>query len=61
MPVQELEAEQRCEWIQSEPQRVVQPKACDKNTKTPLEPFVTSTKWIWCGNYFGNDISFFHF
>lgn len=29
--------------------------------KPPLEPFVTSTQWIWCRNYFGNDKSFFHF
>lgn len=37
--------------------RVVQPKACDKITETPLELFATS---MWCESYFGTDKSIFH-
>lgn len=39
--VRKLEAEQRPVQIQSGPQRMVQPEACDKNTDTPLELFAT--------------------
>lgn len=41
IPVRVLESEQRPAQVHTEPQRMVQLEACDKNTDTPLELFGT--------------------